>query len=366
MLDSVHLARWLSQFKDRHLDIRVLPSTYFRQVHPKLLELSSQNLKIPFESVLKTSYPYFDYFFTFSFLGIRIEQLFRRIYIFIYIKLFKPQIIHALEIQHAGYIVKGIKSKAQKKILTNWGSDIYYFQNKPDHVKKIRGAIKWATHYSAECARDYELAKQFGFSGINLPKIPNAGGFEIPLQRELFNKNETQILIKCYGGTFGLGELALRVADKFLSANPESQIFLYSVTDDLYSLVHNLCLRFPHRVTYSLQKSPLLYEELAIKFQESIIYLGLSRSDGLSTSFLEALVHCVYPIQTNTSCASELISEGAIGSVISPDLDEIYAELERIYQDKELIITAVRKNFEIARKILDKSIICEIAQNYYL
>jgi hypothetical protein len=45
-------------------------------------------------------------------------------------------------------------------------------------------------------------------------------------------------------------------------------------------------------------------------FANSRIYIGASRSDGISTSFLEALVLGAYPIQTNTSCGNEWVEKG--------------------------------------------------------
>jgi glycosyltransferase involved in cell wall biosynthesis len=366
MIDSIHLARWLTQLMGSEHDIRVLPSAHFKRVHPKLLTLRSREIRIPLSFSLGRLFPYVDYFLCFGFLNTQVEQIFRRAYITTYIKLFKPSIIHAIEIQHAGYIASKIRYKAEKRILTNWGSDIYYFQHFPKHQKQIQLALDWATHYSAECSRDYELAKVFNFQGVDLPRIPNAGGFALSSDTPEYSKNKDQIIIKCYGGTFGLGEVALSVARKFLTKNVNATLFLYSVTNDLIPLVKDLQRLFPERLAYSLQSNPLPYEDLALKFQHSIIYLGISKSDGLSTSFLEALIHGVYPIQTNTSCASELIHDGAIGSIVGTEVDEIYNELERVYRNKKLLESARISNYSLARITLDERLIREIARDFYL
>ncbi len=366
MIDSIHLARWLAQLMGSEHDIRVLPSAHFKRVHPKLLTLRSREVRIPLSFSLGRLFPYIDYFFCFGFLKTPVEQIFRRAYITIYIKFFKPNIIHAIEIQHAGYITSKIRYKAEKRILTNWGSDIYYFQHFPKHQTQIRLALDWATHYSAECLRDYELARMFNFQGVELPRIPNAGGFALSSDIPEYSKTKDQIIIKCYGGTFGLGEVALSVGRKFLTENENSTLFLYSVTNDLIPSVKDIQRLFPGRLAYSLQSTPLSYEDLALKFQQSIIYLGVSKSDGLSTSFLEALIHGVYPIQTNTSCASELIHDGAIGSIVGTDVDQIYNELERVYRDKELLESARISNYSLARITLDENLISRIAKDFYL
>lgn len=366
MLDSIHLARWLSQFKASELDIRVLPSSHFKNVHPKLLAERSTEVRIPLYSLLRWNFPYFDYLFCFSFLKPQIEQFFRRMYINIYVQFFRPAVIHAIEIQHAGYIASKIRSKAEKKILTNWGSDIYYFQHFPKHKRQILESLDWATHYSAECLRDYELAKVLNFQGVELPRIPNGGGFVLSSEIPDYHKIQDQIIIKGYGGIFGLGEVALSVGKKFLTEYEKPTLFIYSVTNDLITPVKDLQSLFPERVDYVLQSTPLPYEKLALKFQQSIIYLGLSKSDGLSTSFLESLIHGVYPIQTDTSCASELILKGAIGSIVGTGADEVYSELTLVYSNKKLLESARISNYSLAKIILDKDLISGIARTFYL
>ena len=49
-------------------------------------------------------------------------------------------------------------------------------------------------------------------------------------------------------------------------------------------------------------------QEMLQNFSEARIYIGISLSDGISTSLLEALAIGSYPIQTNTSCVDEWIA----------------------------------------------------------
>ena len=45
MLDSIHLARWLSQFEDQNIDFVIFPSKKFKYVNNDLLQLiKSKNL----------------------------------------------------------------------------------------------------------------------------------------------------------------------------------------------------------------------------------------------------------------------------------------------------------------------------------
>src|SRR6185503_10908709 len=53
----------------------------------------------------------------------------------------KPDIIHSLEIQHAGYLTLSAKKKIGSDfptwIVTNWGADIHYFGEIQEHAEKI-------------------------------------------------------------------------------------------------------------------------------------------------------------------------------------------------------------------------------------
>jgi glycosyltransferase involved in cell wall biosynthesis len=63
------------------------------------------------------------------------------------------------------------------------------------------------------------------------------------------------------------------------------------------------------------------------KFANSRIYIGASRSDGISTSFLEALILGAYPVQTDTSCANELVQKGFHAHLVEPTKRAIFEAL---------------------------------------
>ena len=101
-------------------------------------------------------------------------------------------------------------------------------------------------------------------------------------------------------------------------------------------------------------------------FEKSRIYIGCSVSDGISTSFLEALAKGVYPIQTNTSCAGEWMSKGAVASLVNLNLQELESELIRALGDDKLLINAARENFEVTSNFLRSQKISLIAHKFYL
>lgn len=359
MFDSIHSARWLSQFTNENIDFYLFPSKKFRKIHPELsnlinsTELATYRISIvPRMRQLLSLIGYIDFLIFEKITFLAKFRISRATVLSAAIRKLNPGIIHALEIQGAGYLVLESSSEligSTKLIVTNWGSDIYFFQDFPDHRIKIAEILSKATHYSAECERDYVLARKFGFTGEFLPCIPNAGGFQINSSRNLSvpSSRRKYLICKAYGGQFGFGSIALEVLEKVLSENSEIQVIAYSVTDDLILFAERIARSYNNFKFFS-RRNPLAREELLDYFFESRAYLGLSRSDGISTSFLESMVAGAYPIQSSTSCANEWVQKGAIASVIPVDANKILQELSLVLHDDNLVDSAQIKNLEVS------------------
>jgi hypothetical protein len=277
--------------------------------------------------------------------------------------------VHALEIQGAGYLIDEAARRlghSQRLILTNWGSDIYFYQDQPEHQQRIRSALESADYYSAECHRDYELARKFGFQGVELPCIPNAGGFIIMDQFDSSKASERKnVAAKAYGGQFGRGDIVIESIRLAFNAVPHFTAFLYSVTDDLLKEVIDLTQQFPGRVEFSSRKNPLSQSEMNELFKRSRTYLGASRSDGISTSFLEALNFGCYPIQTDTSCAGDWEKLGAVASIVPQNVSIVADELIRSLTDNELVDSAQIQNVGVSKQYLSFEKVRSIATTFY-
>ena len=295
MFDSIHAGRWLSQFTDQDIDFVLFPSKKFKRIHPKLIKLingkslATFSVAHPLRILKILGYLDFTFFIQIPKL---IKLNLRAGYLRKLLHNVKFDYVHALEIQGAGYLCdEAIDKKDFKFILTNWGSDIFYFQHLPEHLPKIKSALAKADLYSAECQRDYTLALGLGFKGVQLPCIPNGGGLidsEI-LEIGIPTSERKNIVVKAYGGTFGRGDLAIQALAKILAEDRQITAYFYSVTEDLITSITQLCQQFGKRVNYSTTKNPISQEELSSIFVNSRIYIGCSISDGISTSFLEAL-----------------------------------------------------------------------------
>jgi glycosyltransferase involved in cell wall biosynthesis len=371
MFDSIHAGRWLSQFVDQDIDFTIYPSKKFKKIHPKLEELLTSNrgatYSISHPIKIKKFLGYIDFLFFVQFPKILKKNL-RALYLRRHIYKSDLNFVHALEIQGAGYLCdEAMKVKNSKFILTNWGSDIFYFQHLPQHLPRIKSALAKADLYSAECQRDYKLALELGFKGKQLPCIPNAGGLvsDEDIDSGITTSLRKNIVIKTYGGEFGRGALAIEAVSNILNERDDLTAYFYSVTEDLFSQVLILKSKYGNRVNYSTLKKPVSESELAKIFSISRIYIGCSVSDGISTSFLEALTKGVYPIQTNTSCAGEWIEKGAIASLVPLNLDSIKNALDRAIEDDILVDKASVQNLRVAQKNLSYQLISEKAKVFY-
>lgn len=358
MLDSIHLTRWLGQFEDQPIRFTIYPSKKFRSVHPELIRLvrSNKNYNFAQKRFIKF-YGYKEFLFNRVLANVfkrfsaefRLSRLIKNHYF---------DFIHALEIQGAGYLLLSSNfeksNKSQKVILTNWGSDIYFFENNPADKTKIQKVLSFTDYYSAECHRDYELALKNGYLGKFLPVNPNAGGFkESVFQKNIKSSHErNQIIAKCYGGQFGLGELIVRAMDDYLIINKKDFVFFYSVTPDVEPLIDSLASKFPDRISYATVKNKLSISEMYEKFANSRVYIGASRSDGVSTSFLEALILGAFPIQTSTSCANEWVQKGFRAQLIKPNQKAILEALVKIGQLHDLDEMRL-ENLALASKFLN-------------
>jgi hypothetical protein len=365
MLDSVHTARWLEQFVGENLAFTIFPSKKFKVLHPKLQTLIARRNKGQFKFYWNTPLTTAGYsdFLRFNFLGPRTNS--RQSALNKLISRNSFDYIHALEIQGAGYLLLERAPKRDcKTIITNWGSDIYYFKQFDCHLTKIKKLLANSDAYSGECIRDYALALELGFSGTLLPCIPNAGGYVLPSLHKLPTER-TQIIVKGYGGLFGRAAEVIAIAPEILRKYPWVNFLFYSVTKDNSHMLKELKKLFGNRVAFRMVEDNFSYSEIQKEFQKSRIYIGCSISDGISTSFLDALVNGVYPIQTNTSCASEWIAKGAIASLINVDRTDVINEIERVIENNLLLETACVANRKVAAENLDFTKLKYLSEKFY-
>ena len=114
------------------------------------------------------------------------------------------------------------------------------------------------------------------------------------------------------------------------------EVFIHSVTEDLIEKSEHLRIQYPSQVKVFTVKNKIPRKKLIEYLSKSRIYIGACKSDGISTSFLEAICLGAYPIQTNTSCAIDWINLGFKGAIVEPEKNSILTALEKAYTSSEL------------------------------
>jgi hypothetical protein len=369
MADSIHLARWIGQFDNLKEEIHFFPSGKFRDFTRefKILKKTMPRLKVHPLFAFGILPGYLDFILVELTKGLfRIDL--RKILLKRLLARVEFSVVHAIEIQHAGYLLNDAMNGLQKKfkvIVTNWGSDLFFYSALEEHRDKIKSLLSQADFYSAECRRDYLLATDLGYKGAFLPLIPNAGGFSIEQDPGIPAANRRLILVKSNGGTFGNITHITPVINGVLSEFREYSAHFYSVTSDVQKEIEDIRQNFPNRVTISTSDKRLNHAEMLNLFGKARVYLASSKSDGISTSFLEALISGAYPIQSNTSCANEWISLGFRASVVTNDVASFDYSLRNALASDELVNSSQVTNLKLAKEYLDKDLISNVARNFY-
>lgn len=271
----------------------------------------------------------------------------------------RPDIIHSLEIQQCSYLtseaLRLINGPRPTYIVSNWGSDIYHFGRLPEHAVKIREVLSEADYYCCECERDVPLARQHGFRGIQWPVLPNAGGFHLD-EALAFRlpgpiSQRRSIMLKGYHGWAGRAIVGLEALARCANLLTGYRIHIYCAEAVTRQAAHRvqketgLDIRIVPRSSHS---------ELLRLHGESRMSIGLSISDGCSTSFLESLVMGSLPIQSFTACADEWVEDGVSGLLVPPeDVEAVARAIRRALTDDALVDHAAKINLQVARQRLD-------------
>ena len=93
------------------------------------------------------------------------------------------------------------------------------------------------------------------------------------------------------------------------------------------------------------------HTELQEYFKKSRLYIGMSISDGLSTSMVEAMNAGTFPIQSPNSAAGEFILDGISGFIIEPwDIDGMKQAIITAIANDLLVDKAVKINYATLSK----------------
>jgi glycosyltransferase involved in cell wall biosynthesis len=248
------------------------------------------------------------------------------------------------------------------------GSDIYLFGRLKGHEDKIREVLKTFDYYACECERDVTLARKYGFAGTVLPVIPNAGGVELDRLEQLKAPGPVsarkRIMLKGYQHWAGRALVGLRALSRCAELLKDYEIVIYSASPD--TIISTELFEQATHVRTNVLPPDTPHDEIMRYHGSARISIGLSISDALSTSSIEALAMGAFPIQSNTSCIDEWIENGRTGFSVPPeDPDAIEKALRRALADDNLVNEAAQTNARLARMRLDAGMLQNQIINIY-
>lgn len=366
MLDSIHTARWLELLSESNFSITLFPSTPHRRLHSKISSLLREK-PATFKLARLTQMER---------LTIYLGDLLLRGRLLAHalkkeVSSTRPTLIHALEFQHAAYSVcrafpEGGLNHGFKFFVTNWGSDIFWFKRYPRHRRMIVDVLRIADAYSAECMRDKLLAVELGFEGKIMQVFPNSGGFdtrELPTPEELSPHKRDVIAVKGYQTWSGR---ALRAIFALYPIRRQLGGYRIQVFSASFSV---MIVAWLTRLTgvaniHSLPKKSMSHEKVLELLRQSAVYVGVSKTDGISTSMLEAMAMGAIPVQTTTACCREWFTEKSGVPLQSPKVKDISNGIIRALHISKLIEPKLA-NVETVRLKADKQMIRKIAIEFY-
>jgi hypothetical protein len=276
-----------------------------------------------------------------------------------------------MEFQHAGYRVLRAKELLGKNcpawLATNWGSDIYYYQRFEGHRRQIQRLLENIDYYSCECQRDVRLARDLGLKGKAMPAFPNAGGIDLAFAKEFRSRAKTSlrrlIVVKGYQHFAGRAMTALDALERCADALQSFEVVLFSVSQEVARRARELKRRGTLNVWIS---EYLTHEQMLRLHSRARVYLAVSISDAISTSMLEAIAMGAFPIQTNTSCCDEWITDGEGGFIVDPgDVEGIAKCIRMAVTDDILVDRAAELNWATVQKRLDQREVARQVHDLY-
>jgi glycosyltransferase involved in cell wall biosynthesis len=351
MLDSPHFQKWVNELQKQKIFDRIFlfpsdsPKNRFSN---KYLKTQTKIKRFHFKVGKLSNWAIFKT------LDLLFGTKWRSLSLARSIRVFKPDIIHFHELQHGAYLfipISNLKPNSCKIISSTWGSDILLYGQIKSHQEKLSEVLVWTDVLTSEREDDLELASKLGFIGdffapiyitVGSEKIEH-GSYDSPSSRD-------GLIIKGYQDIPGRALNILRALDVLGGYLSNFKIYIFSadkspavkIQAELLATKHNLSTEILGKMDNS---------DLMEYFKRSRTYVGVSISDGLSTSMVEAMIHGTFPIQSVNSAAHHFINNGINGFIVEPwDIGSIVDAIKISLSDDLLVDNAAKINKKVISK----------------
>jgi hypothetical protein len=362
MPGSVHAARWINQVSDQGWDVRLFSATP-EPIHPDFRNITIYGFSAVRPEGLDRSVKVrglWPFRRAMGAVGLQAFRYAPRALAEV-IRWFKPDVVHTLEVQHAGYLALAARELLGDRFpawaVSIWGSDLYFFGRLSAHAEKVRSVMSACDYCQTECRRDARLAREFGFVGKGSWVLPGAGGFDIeraPLLRQDGPTSARRLLmLKGYQGWSGRALVGLRAIELCADVLQGYRVAVYSSTPEV-QIAAELTSGATGVPIDIVPRSP--HEDIMRLHGRARASIGLSISDGIPSATLEAMLMGSFPIQSNTSCIDEMLQDGKTGMFVHPEDPEAVARaIRRAVTDDALVDRAAEANGRLVAERLDQS-----------
>jgi glycosyltransferase involved in cell wall biosynthesis len=384
MPNSVHTARWINQLGNSGLDVHLFPS-WVSPLHSAARNVTVHELLLaPLEDAARNILIGGGVHWPFRVGGWRFNQLaatrFARLaldqgrwaqQLCHVIRRIEPDIIHTLETQASGYLTLEAKkhfgiSPFPKWILTPWGSDLNLFGRLQAHRDRVREVLRNIDFYCPKSDRDIRLAQEYGFTGRFLPMMPGNGGVDVEAALGFWQgppSGRKLIMLKGYQNWAGRALFGLRALRLIREHLQGFTIMIYATNEDV-RIAAELFSQDTGIPTKIIKECP--HNEMLALYGRARLSIGISITDGVPNSLIEAMICGAFPVESEGSCASEWIEHGKTGMIVAPEDPVAIAEALRVaLTDNELVDRAAEFNVAAARMRIDTSVIGSKAIQMY-
>jgi glycosyltransferase involved in cell wall biosynthesis len=276
----------------------------------------------------------------------------------------RPDVIHSIELQTESYHLLAAAemlggSLGAPWIVTTWGSDIYHFQQFPEHLERIKQLLGKCDYLIPDCRRDEALARTYGFRGDVPLVLPGSGGYRLQEMRRHVAPgpaaNRRLVLLKGYQGWAGRALIALKALELAADSLDGYEVIVYSASPAVELEIKAL----RRRGTLRIRSVPrIAHRELLALFGSARVSIGVNATDGIPNAMLEAMTMGSFPVQSDTGSTSEWITDGRNGLLVEPDDPRGVADaIRRAITDDTLVNEAADLNVRLIRERLDIGVV---------
>lgn len=352
-MPSVHVIRWIENLKDTSHEL-----FWFDVLDRGRLDTLDSVTQVVNWKKRKLKYIKGEYFLSKKFptlyekvhpyLEVTANEALKRVILDI-----KPDVVHSFEMQGCSYPIFKVMQECPniKWLYSCWGNDLYYYQQFPIHLKKIKLVLSRVNYLHTDCKRDFEIAKQLGFQGKHVGIIPGGTGYKLQ-DLEVYKlplEDRKMILVKGYEHHLGRGLNIVMALEAIKNQIDNYEVVVFGAHTKVIDYINSQNLNFT-----VFDRHGLSHDELLKIMGRSLIYVGNSISDGMPNTLLEAIVMGIFPIQSNPGeVTGEIIENGKNGFLIQDpnNINEIQQHIEEALKDDERLRNAQSINHTISRQL---------------